>query len=74
MTSISTNVSFATPSKGSKRQSVASWIMAALAAKSSRDALRQLDASALQDIGLSQSQAQTEASRPIWDVPTSWTC
>lgn len=74
MTSITTNVSFNAPSLGGKLQSVAAWVKIALAAKNSRNALRNLDAAALADIGLSQSQAQAEARRPLWDVPSSWTC
>jgi uncharacterized protein YjiS (DUF1127 family) len=69
MTSITTNVSFNAPSLGGKLQSVAAWVKIALAAKNSRNALRNLDAA-----GLSQSQAQAEARRPLWDVPSSWTC
>lgn len=38
----------------------------------SRQALARLDATALEDIGLSSKQAKTEASRPIWDVPENW--
>ena len=37
-----------------------------------RRALARLDAQALADIGLSQSDAQSEAKRPIWDVPSNW--
>lgn len=38
----------------------------------SRRALAALDAAALNDIGLSYKDAQTEAKRPLWDVPQSW--
>lgn len=34
-----------------------------------RRALARLDANALADIGLTRAQAQTEAARPIWDLP-----
>lgn len=37
-----------------------------------RAALRRLDDAALRDIGLSRTQAATEANRPIWDVPSNW--
>ncbi|WP_299730159.1 DUF1127 domain-containing protein [uncultured Tateyamaria sp.] len=38
----------------------------------SRRALAQLDSRALDDIGISAKRAQTEASKPIWDVPATW--
>lgn len=39
---------------------------------SSRRALAKLDASQLQDIGVSYEIAQKDARRPVWDVPTNW--
>ena len=38
----------------------------------SRRALSKLDAQALRDIGLTASQANQEANRSVWDVPTAW--
>jgi uncharacterized protein YjiS (DUF1127 family) len=43
-----------------------------LALSRSRQALAGLDARALEDIGVTQAEARREATRPIWDVPTSW--
>ena len=37
-----------------------------------RRALARMDDARLADLGLSPSEAQTEAGRPIWDVPASW--
>jgi len=37
-----------------------------------RRALALLDASALKDIGLTQGEADIEASKPVWDVPQHW--
>ena len=37
-----------------------------------RRELGQLDAERLEDLGLSVTEARTEASRPFWDVPTHW--
>ncbi|MEM1362712.1 MAG: DUF1127 domain-containing protein [Pseudomonadota bacterium] len=37
-----------------------------------RKDLANLDAHLLKDIGISPEAAKTEASRPIWDVPTHW--
>ena len=38
----------------------------------SRQHLKALDDRALADIGISRAEADAEASRPIWDVPTTW--
>ena len=43
-----------------------------LALSRSRQALGDLDARALEDIGISAADARREAARPVWDVPTSW--
>ncbi|WP_136636561.1 DUF1127 domain-containing protein [Pseudooceanicola onchidii] len=43
-----------------------------LALSRSRQALADLDARALEDIGVTASEARREAARPVWDVPTSW--
>lgn len=37
-----------------------------------RQHLLQLDARALDDIGLNRADALAEAARPIWDVPAGW--
>lgn len=37
-----------------------------------RRALAQLDANALKDIGVTQREANLEASKPVWDVPQHW--
>lgn len=42
------------------------------ATRRQRQALASLDAAALDDIGITEDQAKTEASRPIWDVTPSW--
>lgn len=39
-----------------------------------RAALRKLDTDRLCDLGLSRSQADAEASRPLWDAPHTWRC
>jgi uncharacterized protein YjiS (DUF1127 family) len=37
-----------------------------------RQQLLRLDASQLDDIGLSRDEAVAEAARPIWDAPATW--
>lgn len=48
------------------------WVTRALDARRERKALAQLDNAALTDIGLTESQARREATRPLWDVPDHW--
>ena len=38
----------------------------------SRQALARLDAHLLRDIGLTRHEAETEANRALWDVPSHW--
>ena len=37
-----------------------------------RRALARMDDAQLRDIGVTQADAQAEAMRPVWDVPTHW--
>lgn len=37
-----------------------------------RRELRQMDDAQLEDLGLSRAQADAEAARPFWDVPSTW--
>ena len=43
-----------------------------LALSQSRRSLAKLDARALQDIGVTPAEAQTEARRAAWDIPVNW--
>jgi uncharacterized protein YjiS (DUF1127 family) len=45
-------------------------IMAAL--RRQRQALAQMDAHRLRDLGISHADARAEAARPIWDLPPGW--
>jgi uncharacterized protein YjiS (DUF1127 family) len=38
----------------------------------SRAALRRLDPHLLRDIGLSETEAEAEARRPVWDAAPHW--
>jgi uncharacterized protein YjiS (DUF1127 family) len=49
-----------------------SWLQAALANRRSRNDLRSLEAHLLEDVGVSDADAQKEAKRPVWDVPGHW--
>jgi len=48
------------------------WLRAALANRRSRNNLRTLDAHMLNDVGLTEREAQKEVNRPVWDVPGHW--
>lgn len=52
--------------------SLLAWIATVVETRRERAALAQLDASRLEDIGLTRAQADHEANRPIWDVPSHW--
>jgi uncharacterized protein YjiS (DUF1127 family) len=54
------------------RPSLLSRLSAALALRRHRRRLGQLDSHLLRDIGLSESEARTEAERALWDVPNHW--
>ncbi len=43
-----------------------------MAALRTRRRLMELDEHLLRDIGLTRSEAQTEAEKPAWDVPAGW--
>ncbi len=43
-----------------------------LAARAQRKQLATLDNAQLADLGLTRAQAETEAARPLWDVPANW--
>lgn len=44
----------------------------AVGCQRTRVALRDLTDRQLRDIGLTRSDVETEATRPIWDVPVHW--
>lgn len=54
------------------RPSFLAWVSTSLAVYRQRRRLAALDDAALRDIGLTRSQAQQEANRPIWDAPDRW--
>ncbi len=55
-----------------RKTSLIRLISLAFSVRRSRRALKRLDDAALRDISLSRQEAETEARRPIWDVPRNW--
>ena len=53
-------------------RSVFRFLNSLLAVWRSRQALSQLDASRLEDVGLSDADVRRELEKPIWDVPQGW--
>jgi uncharacterized protein YjiS (DUF1127 family) len=58
--------------KGGTFDRLAREISLALTALRQRQHLSRLDDAALADIGLTRSDALSEAARPLWDVPSAW--
>lgn len=56
------------PRTASLIEIITSW---SALARQRRD-LAGLDPHLLQDVGLEQTEAETEAKRPFWDVPSNW--
>lgn len=48
------------------------FMFAAAAVYRQRRVLSRLDEAALRDLGLTRAEAEAEASRPFWDVPSDW--
>ncbi len=46
----------------------------ALQIRKERKALAELTNAQLEDIGVTPAQAQREAQKPVWDVPSHWVC
>lgn len=69
MTLINTSIAHRRP-RGSILKTVAHLV----AVHRQRKALAHMDDAALEDIGISRSEAEREAKRPIWDAPETWRC
>ncbi len=70
---------FAALGHSATRPSILSSLLGALpylrvapSVAASRARLADLDDAMLADIGLTRGQAQAEAARPIWEVPSHW--
>ncbi|MBE1283055.1 MAG: DUF1127 domain-containing protein [Rhodobacteraceae bacterium] len=55
-----------------RRASLLNTLRIAINVSRQRRALRLLDDSALDDVGLTREEAQAEARRPFWDAPDFW--
>lgn len=54
------------------RFSLLDWLLTLPQLRRSREDLSHLDSRMLEDIGITQAQADTEVRKPIWDVPQHW--
>lgn len=54
------------------RRSLIDTVRALDALRRQRRQLAALDDYALLDLGLTRSEAETEANRPLWDSPLNW--
>ncbi len=54
------------------RPALAQQVFAALNARRSRRQLAALAPHLLEDIGISERAAASEAAKPVWDVPGHW--
>lgn len=66
--SIFTATGFA-PLANTRRTGLVTRVFRALSLVKQRQDLSRLDPHALRDIGMTKSEAEAEASRPIWDAP-----
>jgi uncharacterized protein YjiS (DUF1127 family) len=48
------------------------YLRTMIAVRSQRQSLDRLDDHMLDDLGISRTEAQSEAARPAWDVPHYW--
>ncbi len=55
-----------------QKRSITGWIRTAISLQRQRNQLARLDSRALEDIGVTRSEAETEARRPVWDAPRFW--
>ena len=54
------------------RRRKAHSFMEYLALYRQRRALADMEPTQLEDLGLTRTEAQTEAARPFWDAPSHW--
>ena len=57
---------------GSPRRTLSGLLAHVFSVRAQRRKLARLDDEALNDLGITRSEAEREARRPIWDVPSHW--
>ncbi|MGJ8617247.1 MAG: DUF1127 domain-containing protein [Sulfitobacter sp.] len=72
MTTLTHRSCAATPIATTHSRSIRTVFAHAYALWCSRRALARLTAAQLEDVGVSASEADHEARRPVWDVPANW--
>lgn len=64
--------SLALPRAAAPRRPLLRRLLSLLALSRTRRSLAELDARGLRDIGVSDTEAEQEAARRLWDVPAHW--
>ena len=72
MTNMTVNIG--APHRAKSRKSLFALAFNALGVAAQRRKLADLDDALLRDIGVSRHEALAESRKPLWDVPTGWTC
>lgn len=67
-----THTGCSAPNTPANKPSLLLMIRLGIAARRQRAALRKLDDAQLSDLGLTRTQRDIEAARPVWDVPHNW--
>lgn len=65
-------ISSVSPRAAASGRGLLAWVLDIDTAFRQRQALRRMDASALNDVGLGAADVRSELSRPVWDVPAHW--
>lgn len=65
-------ISSVSPRATASGRGLLAWVLDIDSAFRQRQALRRMDASALNDVGLGAADVRSELSRPVWDVPAHW--
>lgn len=66
-----TQIAISTP-RPVRKKALGARVLSLLSLARQRRALARLDDRALHDIGITRSEAQSEAKRPVWDAPENW--
>lgn len=72
MTTLLRHSCSATPINGARTRSIRSFFARAYGVWRTRRALEGLSGAQLEDVGVTQAEADREARRAVWDVPANW--